>query len=71
MLDTGHQDGYQNLSLNMFIDPKAPSKAFPKLKGKAKEVKDLAGSLYWYWSQHMNPEDWGSRVLDEKTYLGG
>ena len=59
MKHNGKQGGFQNLHLTMFCDPKSPAKSFPKLKGKAKEIKELAGALAWYWSMNMNGQDWG------------
>ena len=42
---------YRCLKLSMFLR-KAP--AYPKLRGKAAEIKWLAGPLLWLWEQHMN-----------------
>ena len=58
MIDIGSKDGFQNLRVSMFTDPKSHATNFPKLKGKAKEIKELAQTLSWYWAAHMNPEDW-------------
>ena len=58
------QGGFQNLHLTMFKDPKSPAKNFPKLKGKAKEIKELARPLAWYWALHMQPEDLEPKRVD-------
>ena len=56
-MDHGVRDGFQNLRISMFTDPKAHAKSYPRLKGKAKEIKELAGTLCWYWREYMLQED--------------
>ena len=59
MKEQGVNDGFQNLNLHMWTNPSAHSTAYPKLKGKAKELKEFAGTLSWYWTRSMNQEDMG------------
>jgi hypothetical protein len=47
---SGH---FQNITLSMFCDPKEPRKTFPKLKGKAAEIKHLMPALLWAWRNVM------------------
>ena len=37
----------------MFCDPKEPRKTFPRLKGKAAEIKHLVPALLWAWRKVM------------------
>ena len=44
---------YGNLGLTSFHDPAKPRAAYPKLKGRAAEVKWLAPALQAVWARHM------------------
>ena len=52
-------DRFQNLRLNMFLDPRSPHSTFPRLKGRAAEVRNLGPGLLAAFQQHM---DSGSQV---------
>lgn len=41
----------------MFCAPDEPRKTFPKLKGRAAEVKHLMPALLWFWKSVRNPAD--------------
>ena len=48
------RDRFGNISLNMFCNPKQHLSEFPKLKGRAAEVKSLAGPLLEVWGSKMD-----------------
>lgn len=50
-------DTYGKLKLSMFIDIKSPANSYPKLKGKAAEVKHLVPALATVWEHWMEPDD--------------
>lgn len=51
-------DRYTHLQLEMFVaNPRAPHKAFPKLKGRAAEVKSLGPALLHVFSTAMDMHD--------------
>ena len=41
----------------MFCDPSQPRKTFPKLKGRAAEIKHLMPALLWVWREFRTPGD--------------
>ena len=47
---------YSSLTMSSFCEPKSPSSHYPKLKGKAAEVKSLSAVLRKVWAANMNPE---------------
>ena len=63
MRATGVKDGFSNLIINMWANPQSHATAYPKLKGKAKEIKEFAGVLSWYWAKTMEPEDLREKEL--------
>ena len=46
---------YQQLSIAMFCKTRTPYAQFPKLRGRAAEVKSLGPALLHVWSESMNP----------------
>ena len=46
---------FGNLKLSMFTDPTKPRAAFPKLKGRAAEIRHLGPALLHFWEQRMDP----------------
>ena len=48
------RDRFQNLKLSMFTDPASPRTSFPKLKGRATEIRHLGPSLLRLWSEKMD-----------------
>ena len=66
----GVQDGFQNVTITMWTDPKAHTRCYPKLKGKAIEIKQFAETLRWYWVNHMNTEELGWATLELGIYIG-
>jgi hypothetical protein len=48
-------DRFRNLKLSMFTDPKKPWGAFPRLKGKAAEVKTFGAALMHVFQSKMVP----------------
>jgi hypothetical protein len=46
----------------MFCDPASPHKTFPKLKGKAAEVKHIMPALLWAWRKVMDGSDLHNQV---------
>ena len=53
------RDRFGNLKLSMFTSPESPWAAFPKLKGRASEVRSLGPALTRFWESQM---DRGSAV---------
>jgi hypothetical protein len=41
----------------MFCDPDEPRKTFPRLKGKAAEIKHLMPALVWVWGHSMDRDN--------------
>ena len=54
-LDVKNQFG--NLLLNWFTDPDSYNSHYPKLKGKAGEIKNLIGPMLWVWTQKYDREN--------------
>lgn len=48
---------FGQLQLGMFTDPNQPLKYFPKLKGRAGEIKALVPAMAQLWQQWMTPGD--------------
>tara|TARA_B110000196_G_scaffold313756_1_gene320891 strand:+ start:626 stop:1255 length:630 start_codon:yes stop_codon:yes gene_type:complete len=49
------RDRYRALKISMWTKPDDPHGNFPKLKGKAIEVRSLVQALAGIWGNHMNP----------------
>jgi hypothetical protein len=50
-------DTFRNMKLSMFTDPAAPRNTYPKLKGRAAEVKRLGPALLHVWERWGNAGD--------------
>ena len=48
---------YGGLKLSMFVDPSEPRAQYPKLKGRAAEVRHLGDALYEVWCRHMDEDN--------------
>ena len=48
-------DRYRNMKLGLFCKPSTPYSGFPKLRGKAVEVRNLGPPLSKIWGELMNP----------------
>ena len=48
-------DRYRNMKLGLFCKPSTPYSRFPKLRGKAVEVRNLGPPLSKIWGELMNP----------------
>ena len=48
---------YRHLQLSMVCNPRSPESAFPKLKGKAAQVKNIAPALLEVWQEPSDPDD--------------
>ena len=46
---------YKNLNLNTFTDPLRPHQSYPKLKGRAAEIKHVVPALLRAWNHYMDP----------------
>lgn len=59
---------YSNLGISSFVDPAKPNSKYPKLKGRAAEIKWLAPCLRNIWERHRRPgleeDEWVARALD-------
>eukprot|EP00959_Pyramimonas_sp_CCMP1952_P474014 9502732-Pyramimonas_sp.AAC.1 len=55
---------FSRLKLSMFTNPKAPRNDFPKLKGKAAEIKHLLPALAWVWRYWMDEDDASHRHIE-------
>jgi hypothetical protein len=45
---------YRTLNLAMFTNPRSPGEAFPRLKGKAAEIRSLGPALLATWGHYMD-----------------
>ena len=52
----GVRDRFGNLRMGMFVDVRRPRAAFPRLKGKAAELKSFGHPLLDVWQEHMSDE---------------
>ena len=50
-------DHFNNIKLSMFHDPAKPYEQFPKLKGRAAEIKNLVPALLHIWTAYSDPTD--------------
>ena len=57
------RDCFNNLTLSMFCDPAAPKKTFPKLKGKAIELREFGPCLLESWRATMTEGDYQHRQI--------
>ena len=48
-------DRFRSLTLNMFVKARTPAAKFPKLKGKAVEIKTFGRPLLTVWTEKMTP----------------
>ena len=62
LLKTENQ--YGGLRLSNFIDPENPHKAYPKLKGRGGEVKDLVRPLLLVWRELMTKGNQEHRMIE-------
>ena len=51
--DQGVKDHYNSLKISMWTHVEDPHNSFPKLKGRAMEIKSLAPALANVWQKHM------------------
>jgi hypothetical protein len=56
---------YSSLGLSSFTDPKAPLQNYPRLKGRAAEVKGLVPVLAQVWKRHQRTENETDRLVDQ------
>ena len=61
--EQGTRDSFSNLTLSMFWDPSSPKKGFPKLKGKAIEVREFGPCLLEMWKTTMREADYQHRQI--------
>jgi hypothetical protein len=57
---------YRKISLSMIVKQKKPRTSFPKMRGRAIEVKNLMKGLVVVFKQHMTPDS-----VPHKTVLAG
>jgi len=55
---------YSKITLNSFTDHESPKRAYPKLKGKGMEVKDLAAPLRHVWGQMRTNSTYEFALVD-------
>jgi hypothetical protein len=66
---------YSNLGVSSFIDPEKANSSYPKLKGRAAEVKSLAPVLRAIWHRrkraNVQLDDWVGKCLDALCAIHG
>jgi hypothetical protein len=56
-LDNPNPNRFTTILLSMFTDAQQPCESFPKLKGKAAEVKALVPAVLFVWRKYMRREN--------------
>ena len=67
--DTSTPCRFNNLTLSMFTLPGTPTEKFPKLKGKAAEIKDFVGILLQVWRRHMDTTVQWHRMIEVGLHM--
>jgi hypothetical protein len=61
---------FGQLHLSMFTNPKSPLADFPRLKGRAAEIRGMGPALHRVWSQHMIPDNIQHKQIQLLLKLG-